>query len=384
MVKKTDDGLDNKENIIQALNSAYEVAERNFNSATSAYNITLDFQECLKELSRLSTKASTGFTNIVTCLAIKAALPNVDVRYHQIQIQSQTNRPAGFNFRSISEKIIYPWLNSNNFEGAKSGWQTRTFERPKPYMMNYDENIGDIKECFLKTFNFLEVNNESASDALAFLIECQMILRESKKIILSVPRTQDIILIVDLFKRHFFHSYRASKGASRLPVLALYAVYEVLIEQVERYKGMQLKELEEHSAADVQTGAVGDIEIVYSDTQEVFEAVEVKHDIALNEVIVQDVVRKIMDKSLDRYYILTTHKNCEPDEELSVKISRVKNLYDCQLIANGLIPSLKYYLRMLSDPSLVFPKYVELLVKDKSIKHEHREIWNKLATHDAI
>jgi len=336
-------GQETQSRIVDALNNAYATAEENFNNKKeNEYELSSEFKKCIEKLSELSGKASTGFTNIITCLAIKSALPNVDIRYHQVQIQDKTDRPAGFNFRGVSEKVIYPWLNENNFEGAKSGWQTRTFERPKPYMPTYDENIGDIKEPFLKTFNYIEEENESAAEALACLLHRQMILRESKKITLSIPKTKDIQLIISLLRNHFFHSYKASKGASRLPVLALYAVYSVLIDQVDRYKGMKLKPLEAHSAADAQTGAIGDIEIVQEDIGEVFEAVEVKHDIAISERIIQDAAKKIMDKSVDRYYILTTHQNCEPDEELSKSISKIKAMYNCQLIANGLIPSLKY------------------------------------------
>lgn len=346
--------------------------------------ISAKFKDALTDLSRLSQKASTGFTNIVTCLSIKAARNNVDIRYHQVQIQDQTDRPAGFNFRGVSEKIIYPWLTNNSFEGAKSGWQTRTFERPKPYMMDYDENIGDIKLPFLTVFDEIESNSQSADEALAFLIFLQIKLRESKKIKLSVPRTEDILLIVSLFKKHFFYKYKTSKGASRLPVLALYAIYQVLISQMSRYKGMELKPLEEHSAADSQTGAVGDIEIIQSDTKNVFEAIEVKHDIPIDEVIIQDVIRKVSDKHIDRYYVLTTNNKCEPDDEINKKILTIKQLYDCQVIANGVIPSIKYYLRLISDPTLVLPIYVDLLEKDKAIKHEHREIWNTITTTDTI
>lgn len=347
-------------------------------------NISLTLKNSLIELSRLSQKASTGFTNIVTCLSIKAARNNVDIRYHQVQIQNQTDRPAGFNFRGVSEKVVYPWLTTNTFEGAKSGWQTRTFERPKPYMMDYDENIGDIKIPFLSVFDEIECNNQSADEALSYLIYLQVKLRESKKIVLSIPRTEDILLIVSLFKKHFFYKYKASKGASRLPVLALYAIYEVLLEQMTRYKGMELKPLEEHSAADSQTGAVGDIEIINTLTKEVFEAIEVKHDIQIDEVIIQDVVKKVRDKHLDRYYVLTTSNKCDPDELINKKITTIKQLYNCQVIANGVIPSIKYYLRLITDPTLVLPKYVDLLEKDKAIKHEHREVWNKITTTDSI
>lgn len=381
MTRRTQEASqDTQKRIVEALDCAYSKAEDCFNLKQNNFAVSSKFKISLDQISQLSSKASTGFTNIVTCLAIKSALPNTDIRYHQVQIQNKTTRPAGFNFRGVSEKIIYPWLSEKNFEGAKSGWQTRTFERPKPYMLTYDENIGDIKDAFLDTFNQIEVNGQSASEALAYLIYLQMNLRESKKITLSIPRTKDIQLIVNLFKSHFFYSYKASKGASRLPVLALYAVYSVLIDQLDRYKGMSLKPLESHSAADSQTGAVGDIEIVNNDSKQVFEAVEVKHDIPISIHIIQDAAKKIMDKSVDRYYVLTTSQNCEPDDELAHAISNIKAMYNCQLIANGVIPSLKYYLRLLTDPSLVFPKYVELLVQDEAVKHEHRDVWNKLAT----
>lgn len=381
MASPSQDAAHSTQELIQhALDLAYSSAETNFVcGAPGGSGLTPTLIAALKGLSDRSQKASTGFTNIVTCLAIKAALPDVDIRYHQVQIQNQTERPAGFNFRGVSEKVVYPWLNSHAFEGAKSGWQTRTFERPKPYMIGYDENIGDIKENFLCVFDEIETNGADAKKALACLIQFQMDLRESKNIKLSIPRTKDIQLIVELLKSHFFHSYTASKGASRLPVLALYAIYAVLIEQLDRYRGMSLKALEEHSAADSQTGALGDIEIVNDISKEIFEAIEVKHDIALSELIIDDVARKIMDKSVDRYYVLTTHAACEPDEKVSAKIANLKAMYNCQVIANGVIPSLKYYLRLLSDPSLVIPRYVELLMTDKAVKHEHREVWNKLA-----
>ena len=362
------------------LEVAFERATLNFqNENFDDYELSDKLRSALEEISRLSQKAASGFTNIITCLAIKAALPGVDMRYHQVQIQDRTSRPAGFNFRGPSEKVVYPWLSKNRFEGAKSGWQTRTFERPKPYMLDYDENIGDIKSAFLTTFDEVEENGGSASTALALLVHLQLVLREAKNIELSLPRTKDIQLIVKVFRDHFFHPYNASKGASRLPVLALYAIYSVLIEQLGRYDGMALKPLEEHSAADSQTGAVGDIEIINLSTNEVFEAIEVKHNIPLDERIIEDAARKIMNKTVDRYYILTTHNSCEPDDDLNNKILNIKAMYNFQLIANGVMPSLKYYLRLLADPSSVFPRYVELLAVDKAIKHEHREVWNRIS-----
>lgn len=374
-----DGGVQHLQAVVAALDVAYDQAERDaVSSNVSTYGLNIGIRDALLDLSTKSQKASSGFTNIVTCLAIKAAMPHVDIRYHQVQIQDRTTRPAGFNFRGVSEKAIYPWLNARHFEGAKSGWQTRTFERPKPYTCDYDENIGDIKDSFLTVFDEIEENGQSAQDALKFLIRHQIALRDSKIIDLSVPRTKDIALVADLLTRHFFFNYKNSKGASRLPVLAIYAIYSVVIEQVARYAGMCLKPLQEHSAADSQTGAAGDIEVADVQSGEVFEAVEVKHGIALSAQHVRAATPKLMTKRIDRYYILTTHNVCEPDAEAKALISQIMSLYGCQLICNGVIPSVRYYLRLLEDPSAVLPRYIELLKVDKAVAHEHREVWNAL------
>lgn len=352
---------------------AQEGAKLNFNLSDRC-RIALD------ALNARAQAASAVFTNIITCLAIKSARPDVDVRYHQTQIQKDTQRSAGVNFRGISEDVIYPWLDRNRFEGAKSGWQTRTLERPKPYTMDYAENIAYVKNEFLTVFDELEEQGQSAPEALAYLIYKQVIRREEVRITLSVPKTQDIATIVEMLRQHFFKSYKGSKGASRLPVLALHAIYSVMVHELKRYEGKSVCQLNEHSAADSQTGSIGDIEVKDDATGEIFEAVEVKHDLPITEVIAADVQQKVMDKSIARYYILTTHTNCEPDDGAKKIIDNIKSVYDCQVIANGVMSSIRYYLRLLADPSAIFPVYVDLLQKEKAIAHEHRTGWNDVVS----
>jgi len=364
-------------NIIDSLDKALVAAEEAFAAQEAPkVNLSSRLQSALDVLHSKAKAASAAFTNIVTCLAIKVSNPQVDVRYHQTQIQKNTERPAGFNFRGISELQVYPWISRNRFEGAKSGWQTRTLERPKPYTLGYDENIAHVKGDFLAIFDELEERGQNAFDALVYLLHKQVVRREDMKITLSIPKTQDINVIVDMFQSHFFQSYKGAKGASRLPVLALHAIYSVMLPQLQRYKGRSVMPLNEHSAADSQTGSLGDIEVSNDAGGGIFEAVEVKHAIQITEKVVADVQEKIMDKSISRYYILTTHQNCEPDSGAKKIIENIKHVYECQVIVNGVMPTIKYYLRLMDDPSDVFPAYVALLQKDKAVAHEHRTAWN--------
>lgn len=375
------------EKLLQQLNAAYELAEslivvgkENDIPELFKNNLNDDFIKALIGIAKLCEKASTGYLNIITGMTIKAAYgDSIDVRYHQIQIQDQTDRPAGFNFRGVSEKVIYHWMEMHEFHGAKSGWQTRTFERPKPYFLSYDENIGDIKSDFLNAYDQLETKSQDAKLGLALLMLKRIELREKTKISLAIPLIQDVIQITHLFEEHFFYKYKDSKGASRLPVLALHSIYKVLLEELTRYDGKVLKELELHSAADSQTGSIGDIEIANSDGS-IFEAVEVKHQIPLSKELVDSAKQKIRGSQVDRYYILTTHQMHDPDEQLIKEVENVKRLLGCQMIVNGVIPSIKYYLRLLANPGAVLPYYAEELATDKAIGFEHRDVWNKIAT----
>ena len=339
-----------------------------------------DFVEALELMARYCEKASGGYSNLFTSLAIKSVLgDNVDIRYHQVQIQDQTDKPAGFNFRGVSENVIYNWMEAHEFHGAKSGWQTRTFERPKPYMLDYNENIGTIKEPFLTCYDQIETHNQNVRLALTLLLIRRIQLRENSKVVLAIPRIDDVIQITTLFKSHFFYKYKDSKGASRLPVLALYAIYICMLKEMGRFDKKELKPLEAHSAADSQTGAIGDIEII-DESGTLFEAIEVKHDQVITVAMVDSAKQKMRGSQVDRYYILTTHEQHEPGEDVQKEVEDVKKLLGVQLIVNGVIPTIRYYLRMLEKPGSVLPEYINLLATDKAIGFEHRDIWNKIAT----
>ena len=381
-----DRSKDLSEKIFAKLDEAYSMAETVHVEKHAelpsfvTMNLNKTFVDALEDIARRCEKARTGYLNIITGLSIKAVYgESVDIRYHQTQIQSQTDRPAGFNFRDVSEKIVYPWMEDHEFHGAKSGWQTRTFERPKPYFMTYDENIGSIKQSFLTIYDEAEKHPQAVIYALALLLLRRIELRETNEIALAVPNLQDVLQITRFFQSHFFYDYKDSKGVSRLPVLALYAVYTVLTKELRRYDNKQLKPLEAHSAADSQTGSIGDIEVLNADGT-VFEAVEVKHQIPISKAIVDSAKQKIRSSRVDRYYILTTSLHHEPTAEVLVEAENVKRLLGTQMIVNGVIPTIRYYLRLLSDPSTVLPEYVRLLQIDGAISFEHKDIWNKIAT----
>lgn len=338
------------------------------------------FLASLKAMADACQRETAAYTNIFTSLAIKATYgTSVDVRYHQTGIQDQTDRPAGFNFRGVSERVIYPWLTSRDFQSAKSGWQTRTMERPKPYLLSYDERVRNVKEPWLDCYDQVEEQGQSAWFAVAYLLWRQMQLRDANKIIIAIPDIDDVLKITSFFEEHFNYRYKNSRGASRLPTLAMYAIYQCMMDELGRFEGKHLKELEDHSAADSQTGALGDIEVANADGS-IFEVLEIKHGLTVTPEMVISAKKKIQGSRVDRYYILTDSHDHEPSSDVMKEVAIVEDRLGCQMIVNGIIPTLRYYLRLLKKPSDIFPYYAMLLETDRSMAYEQKDIWNKIAT----
>lgn len=250
--------------------------------------------------------------------------------------------------------------------------------------MTFDENIDPvIKVPFLTCFDEVETNGGNAAEALTFLVYEQIRLRDLKKAAIATfaknySLLNDIAQIVRLFNEHFSHKYK-SKGASRLPVLAVYAVYKVMMEQVIRYNGKVLLPLKSHSAADERTKAAGDIEVAGSGNS-IYEALEIKHSIPISKLLIDECGRKIeaMVVKPERYYLLTTHSNCRPDSKMSDELKSIAENTGCQIVVNGVLPTMQYYLRLLTEPSLIFPHYLESITKEPAIAHEHVLAWRDI------
>ncbi len=136
--------------------------------------------------------------------------------------------------------------------------------------------------------------------------------------------------------------------------------------------------MESHTSADTRSGRIGDVDIV-DDKGKAFEAVEVKHGIPITIQLVKDAYEKFSTTQVKRYYLLSTANIDETEKDsIEKEVERIKNIHGCHVIANGLINSLRYYLRLLSDTSEFIDKYVNLLEEDSALKFEHKTEWNKI------
>ncbi len=203
------------------------------------------------------------------------------------------------------------------------------------------------------------------------------IVLDNSKIDFARPYALTCDGLTELLNNHF-HSKYMEEGASRLPTLALYAVYQCLVNETKRFEGKQLQIIESHTSADARSGRIGDIDVV-DENGRPFEAVEVKYGIPISLQLVKDAFQKFVTTQVSRYYLLSTvDVNAAEQELIQQEIDRIRNVHGCQVIVNGIFESLKYYLRLLSSTSEFIHNYVTLLENDTALKFEHKKRWNEL------
>ena len=325
----------------------------------------------------LRSESNKGIVTVLTTLLThKVVEPTQDIRYHQAGMN------GGFAGRSIDQSYVTPFMKKVSFPAmAESGWLTRSLEQPTPYTQDYSGKITPVavKKAFLDIIDSVQMQGVSAESVLLYFFICLVKRRDSMNVELAKPHGLSISAIITLLEKHFNAQYSGS-GASRLPTLALYAAYECMMSEVFRYKDKHLSNLVSHTSADKQSGRIGDIDVNY-ESGGAFEGVEIKHGIVITQQHVTDAYEKFKMHNTDRYYILTTAKMDDADWiGINDEIARISRIHGCQVIVNGVYATLRYYLRLLFDPTVFIRKYVDLLKIDESIKFQHKTVWNDVVS----
>jgi len=363
------------------LEDALDEAERLYRENGTDFLERLDIQT-REDIGEIADKALSGYRKavanvVITSLTKKIGDPDQDIRYHQQKLE------GGYSGRSLDEKIINPFLIENDFQHmAESGWLTRSLEQSQPYIKGeYTGEItpGSLKESFLRLLHRVEEEQLSPQEVLIGIFLRYIEWREDKKITLTKPSNISIKRCANLVRAHLFDDY--TTGSAPLPVLVIYSIYEVLMSQVDKYSDKKLLPLKSHTTSDRRAGALGDIEIVYEeDPESRFEAIEIKHERPIKSDTVRDAYEKFRGEAkLERYYILSTGGIEKSEtEEIKEMINGISIESGKEVIVNGVIPSLRYYLRLIDDPDKFIEKYTENLEEYDEINYEHRKRWNEI------
>lgn len=350
-----------------------------YEEALSAYNALQPLPDIDEELSGFCKviidhqDSPRGVLAVLTTLLLKKVSdPTQDIRMHQVQL------PGGFSGRVLDTKVVTPFLKEQDFPymASGSGWLTRSLEQAVPYDLNYSGQIRPIKvkNAFLRIIDTVQNDNVVARDVLIHLLVGLIKFRErNANIVLARPINLSVSETVEKIDQHYH--YKAS-GVARLPVLAVHSILSVLVKELNRYQDHFLMPLEQHTASDTRSGLIGDIHIAHS-SGTIFEAFEIKHEIPLTKELVSTSFEKFRTMPVERFYILTTHDS-GIDQVLYDAIQHVRIAHGCQLILNGVAPTLKYYLRLVSSTSQFVDAYVSAVENDPAVSYALKQAWNEI------
>ena len=322
---------------------------------------------------------------LVTSLVKKITTPEQDIRLHR------TDFIKGYSARSLDTQITAPFFKQHfpKYANKESAFLTLATREKIPWTKSEGQNLKirdkNVKNSFIELFDIVEKGKAKPKDCLQYIFAKLFVLSKQHyaifdKTIESVNFDEiiNITTVIKMLESHF-----ATKLSSRLPVIAIYTVYQELIKEVKRYSTKELKLLNVHTSSDKH--GFGDVEI-WNKNNTPFEMVEIKHNIAIDRNLIFDIAKKSEKTTINRYYILTTYKNSFVSKEEEDFINKfILKLYKdsgIEIIANGIIPSLKYYLRFIENYKGFLLAYTKNLITDAKnsteVKDFHVEKWNEL------
>ena len=249
-----------------------------------------------------------GVRLLMSCLLAKIHMPSVDVRKPYTQIGGDDS----FSGRSYDEQYITPFINEHNLPCNN----TTAFLTPALRNRNITLSKGvnlvgrppQLYEAALELLDNVNSGKVSADNLLAEIVRLLISLRDERQkrieaLVGALKTTKDALPlssedIVNLVGKHL-----SLRGTSRLPVLLVAAAYNAASGQL----GECILDLHAHNAADIQTGALGDIEVTLVNDNQVVTSYEMKNKRVAREDI-ERAVQKLAASStqLDNYIFITT------------------------------------------------------------------------------
>ncbi len=142
--------------------------------------------------------------------------------------------------------------------------------------------------------------------------------------------------IVNLIEQHM-----SLKGTSRLPVLVVTAAYHAAENHLREY----VLKLHSHTAADLQTGALGDVEITLVDDNKIVTSYEMK-DKRVTKEDIDRALQKISETGnrVDNYIFITTDKI--EDDVQDYALSLYKETSGIEFVILDCIGFIRHYLHL--------------------------------------
>lgn len=243
---------------------------------------------------------------VLACSLAKAHQPTIDIRKPYTEIGDSDV----YSGRTYDERYVSAFIQAHGLPcNPTTAFLTPALRNRNTTLLPSTNLVGNTPALYQAALQLLtDVQNEavSAEDVLAeavrVLLAKKQLRDEQMSLLMAGLRIpgEGIALssegIITLLEQHL-----KSPGSSRLPVLAVAAAYQAAGARF----GEAAKPLLGHNAADLQTGAIGDVEITLVGDDNVVTGYEMKTRRVTREDI-NDALRKIANRRIQNYIFITT------------------------------------------------------------------------------
>jgi len=257
-----------------------------------------------------------GVRLLMACLLAKAHKPELDIRKPYTEIGD----PDAYSGRTYDEAYLSEFVVEHDLPCNPTTAFLTPALRNRNIILTPDVNLvgrpPKVYKDALQLLTDVHTDKVSPEGLLAEIIRCLVVYRDQRRQRMGalleglgsseVEIPLSVEAIVTLIQQHL-----NTPRSSRLPVLVVAAAYKAAEEHLRE----RVLPLHSHTAADKQTGALGDLEITLLDDDGVITGYEMKAR-RVTRTDIDRALQKIIDNDgpIDNYIFITTDV-VEPDVE---------------------------------------------------------------------
>ncbi|HEY4689145.1 MAG TPA: DNA methyltransferase [Anaerolineae bacterium] len=231
-----------------------------------------------------------GVRLLMACLLARIHRPSVDPRKPYTEIGD----PDTFSGRHYDEAHITHFVNEHRLPcNPTTAFLTPALRNIDRTLTTKVEIVGRPRRLYVDTLQLLDdvyAGRAAAKDLLAEVVRLLLIMRDEKDqrmatLLAGLQLSSDATPLSSEAMVNLIEQHLNCKNSSRLPVLVVAAAYRAVGDKL----GERVLPLRSHTAADEQTGAMGDVEICLINDDQVVTVYEMK----MKRVTIDDVDRAL-------------------------------------------------------------------------------------------
>lgn len=255
-----------------------------------------------------SNRAAARF--LMAATLAKLDQPNIDIRKPFIQGYDDKHKADAYSGRHYDERFVFEFITRHKLPcSSTTAFLTPAF-RTKNVVLDVNQKLRgrppELYDALLQILDDIQSQRASPANVLCELIRLLIIERDERfnrieTLKRGLKNQSDELPLSSEDTVQLIEQHLALKHTARLPVLVVAAAYQAASENL----GERVLRLNAHTAADKQTGSIGDVEITLLGDNEVVTSYEMK-DKAITLGDIDIAVQKIVEGSRVQNYIFIT------------------------------------------------------------------------------